>query len=154
MIVFKTALKQTVTLVESRVANNSSPDVWKDLTFLAEHYRNHREWSKADAVTRHMLAVAEGNTTSMLQLTPIDIDRHLNKTYLHYQQCLGFWLTMASLLVLTLLYLAIDELRSNPKIFLDLRAQIFQTDPQTFVDRSNYFLSRSEVNEALRECDK
>jgi tetratricopeptide (TPR) repeat protein len=103
-----------------------------------------------------MIAVAEGDTDSVLKLTPIDVERHLNKIE---QTCRRQrWTLLDRMLLVALIiglpYLAVATLIDNPQFLLDLRAQIFQFDPQTFVDRSSYFVSQNKLNEALRECEK
>lgn len=155
MFAFKTPLMRTVNLVESRVTDNTSDDPLKDLAFLSDHYSSKHEWDKANAATRHMLAVAEGNVSSSFQITPVDLELHETKKRLRRQSDERFWfrLALASIL-LFVAYVAVDYAQNNPKLLLDVRAQICALDPMTFVDRSNYFYQESKLTEALSECDK
>lgn len=155
MVAFHTRLKQTVTLVENRVKDKSSDDPLKDLVFLADHYSSKHEWDKANAATRHMLALAEGDSSSVFQTTPIDIEllqttkrfsrerslRMLSRLALACALLLGFWF-------------AVDLAGQNPKFILDVKALVCAQDPMTFVDRADFFQKENKLNEALAECEK
>ncbi len=155
MVAFYTRLKQTVTLVEKRVKDKSSDDPLKDLTFLSDHYSSRHEWDKANAATRHMLALAEGDLNSNFETTPLDIEFQQSRAILRRlngnRKLIRF--TFAFVVIMGI-WCAALELIDNPQILLNIRAQIFAHDPQTFVDRANYFLNQNKLNDAISECDK
>ncbi len=155
MVKFQTPLKQTVTLVERRVRDNRSEDPIKDLAFLSEHYRSNHEWDKASAATRHMLAVAEGRTTSVFEITPIDIELQQSKQHLRRRFRSRFWLTITILLsVAGGTSFAASQFKIDQKFVLDLKTQMFPFDPQNFIDRASFFDSSNKFKEALDDYDK
>ncbi len=155
MVAFQTLLKQTVTLVENRVKDKSSDDPLKDLAFLSEHYRTRHEWDKANAATRHMLALAEGNLNSDFKTTPVDLELQLSSKSLRRlrsnKELKGI---IIGVFVLTGSWFAAFCMTNYPQFLLDARAQIFALDPQTFVDRAKYFHNHNQLGKAIEECDK
>lgn len=155
MVAFQTRLKQTVTLVENRVKDKSSDDPLKDLTFLSDHYRSRHEWDKANAATRHMLALAEGDVHSTFETTPLDIEFQQSRAALRRlsgNRVLKRF-TVAFFVVVGIWYAAL-QLIATPQIMLDLKTQIFSTsDPQAFVDRAAFFQRKSQLKEALADCN-
>jgi tetratricopeptide (TPR) repeat protein len=155
MFAFQTPLRRTVSLVEERLRDNSSSDPIKDLAFLSDHYAKKNEWDKANAATRHMLAVAEGSSDSSFKTTPLDIELQLNRKFLNGKKQGRNLLRFFVISILSLFVLIIGvQLKNDPKVALDLYAQILAVDPQSFVDRADYFLNRGQLPEALADIDK
>jgi len=152
-------LKQTVALVEERIQNRRSDDPLKDLAFLSEHYKSKHEWDKANAATRHMLAVAEGNESSTFEITPIDIELHQSRKLWRQRTVVRHSFIAVSIVAGILSIVAAsaaisDRLKSEPKLMLDAKVQPFNRDPQNFIDRATYYRDHLQFSAALADCER
>jgi tetratricopeptide (TPR) repeat protein len=159
VVMLKTRLGQTVTLVEQRVKNNKSEDPIKDLTFLSEHYRSKQEWDKANAATRHMLAVAEGHASSF-EITPLDIELHQSK--MHWKkrkdrkdlvQALAISLPMIAIMfAATFGPNCLWEFGRHQQTF-DFLVWALPGNPSAYVGRAEFFMRDHNDAAALADCN-
>lgn len=159
-------LKQTVTLVEKRVSENRSTNATRDLEFLGEYYSDNRHWAKANAASRHVLAVAEGFTSS-LEVTAADLEyEHSRKSWQRLLLKRGLarvasfiafaLITLLSVVCATALLvhqLGWADTEAEKKSKLDLQIKLHPLSPQPYANRASFYLSQvGGLEKAASDC--
>jgi tetratricopeptide (TPR) repeat protein len=148
-------LNKTIRLVEARLADTTSENPVRDLAFLSEHYHARGEWDKASAASRQMLKIAEGDTETKFEVTPLDVDLLLDKK--RYQRALLrkysplFYLLFVVAFTIAGFGLTLEQHPEWPTIFL---ADLCPWNCEALLNRAEYSIDQRNWQSASTDCDR
>ncbi len=152
----QTKLKRTVQIVENRLAETTSENPVRDLMFLAEHYHSSGELDKASAASRHLLRVAEGESMTKFEVTPLDVELLIDKKRHQEMRSKKLRPFLLSFLVVELMVLTAAGI--SPYISHEKMANIYVAlcpwSCDALVKKARFEIWRQDWTAATAHCDQ
>jgi tetratricopeptide (TPR) repeat protein len=147
-------LEETIQIVERRLKEKNSADPMTDLAFLISEYTRRGELHKANMASTYMLRLAEGESQTQFEVTPLDVELLTDrKKYLRSQFRFNKKAAGVVLAIEVILLGMISFCQANPEWEIGARIALCPWDSNAFLDRAATSRKSRDWKSALADCE-
>jgi tetratricopeptide (TPR) repeat protein len=147
-------LEETIQIVERRLKEKNSSDPMTDLAFLVSEYTRRGELHKANMASMYMLRLAEGESQTQFEVTPLDLELMMTDRNKYLRSQFRLKAAGVILAIEVILMGMIVFCQANPEWEIGARITLCPWDSNAFLDRAAASRKSGDWKSALADCEK